>query len=184
MIYALSTTVFESECRLVDAAVITRKTNIKIILLGLNSAGPFKQARIAELQEKIRQRMGEIQSQEKNSLGISLEALSNEYLLLVKQVAMLKVLQATGHISQDLRNMTPEQFSAKKEEQYAQRKGNISYTVLQSSMDIISTGIKIAALGTNIGNIYVGTQAMSLLFGAETELVYKIIAEKVKLLGY
>jgi len=182
--YALSANVFEHLCKLGDAAALTRKTNQKITLLQLDPQDSLKQARIAELQAKITQRAGELQAQTRDHLGINVNWLSNDYLTLVHQAAMLKILRKDANgLSDSLRNMTLQQFSEKKGEQYAQRMDDIWNSVWKSSMEIVSTGIKVAALSTNIGNIYLGVQTMSAIWGVESEWACKVVVEKVKLVG-
>ncbi|MGZ3634113.1 MAG: hypothetical protein ACXWM7_07595 [Parachlamydiaceae bacterium] len=212
--YAFLATVFEHLCKLGHALVQTRKTNQKITLLKTGVVDPAEQARIAELkkerftklQGKIRQLMKKIQDPRKEGIGIKTEdlnakvdelditfdELSAKYLTLVKQAAILKILNKNTEekdkdkVNQSLeilKNMEPSRFLDKKTVQYAQRIDDIWNTVLKSSMEIISTGIKVAALGTTIGNIYVGVQAMSAIWGTESEWACNVLIAELKFVG-
>ncbi|MGZ3634136.1 MAG: hypothetical protein ACXVAJ_07405, partial [Parachlamydiaceae bacterium] len=203
--YALCTIVIENCYKLVEAVKLREKTDNKIAFLDLPEDNCDKQERVKKLKEKITQRIEEVQGTEaatsievvKAATGIEVDSNSNDYLTndystLMKQAAILKILnkKTEGEDSykvksslESLKEMDSDKFLDKKREQYKRRINDMWNTVFKSSMEIVSTGIKVVALGTAIGNIYLGVQTICAIWRAENEWACKVLVERVKLAG-
>jgi hypothetical protein len=141
-------------------------------------------------------RLGAVNDQENLEVKESAVVDPVHYAKIVQRAAIAKLLEkAKENLDSDetveilrsvkkLINMSDADFKAQKlNDQYAPRQSKINQDAIGATLVVLSMAIKIATLGTFVGQAYGTMEVLRSFFKTESEIAIKVVLEAVKLVG-